>query len=128
MLDVSIRMGVLNLMARLKEERGIGYLYITHDIASARYIGDRTIVMYAGHMVEGAESEALMGKPRPPVYAAPALGGTQPARGAKEVPNRGARRNPFADRPTPRLPLRRPLPQSDGRVPTDNARCRVGQR
>ncbi len=66
MLDVSIRMGVLNLMAKLKEERGIGYLYITHDIASARYIGDRTMVMYAGHMVEGAESEALMEHPAHP--------------------------------------------------------------
>ncbi len=41
MLDVSIRMGILNLMERLKEERGIAYLYITHDLASARYIADR---------------------------------------------------------------------------------------
>src|SRR3712207_6835821 len=60
MLDVSIRMGVLNLMERLKQERGIACLYITHDIASARYLGDRTIVMYAGRMVEGADSEGLI--------------------------------------------------------------------
>jgi peptide/nickel transport system ATP-binding protein len=66
MLDVSIRIGVLNLMARLKEERGIGYLYITHDIASARYIGDLTMVMYAGHMVEGADSSELMSQPAHP--------------------------------------------------------------
>lgn len=66
MLDVSIRMGVLNLMERLKEERGIGYLYITHDIASARYIGDKTLVLYAGHMVEGAASEELMSNPAHP--------------------------------------------------------------
>ncbi|HEY0734084.1 MAG TPA: ABC transporter ATP-binding protein [Herpetosiphonaceae bacterium] len=66
MLDVSIRMGVLNLMERLKEERGIGFLYITHDIASARYIGDRTMVMYAGHVVEGAESSELMHNPAHP--------------------------------------------------------------
>jgi peptide/nickel transport system ATP-binding protein len=66
MLDVSIRMGVLNLMERLKEERGIGYLYITHDIASARYIGDKTMVMYAGHMVEGAASDELMHNPAHP--------------------------------------------------------------
>ena len=66
MLDVSIRMGVLNLMERLKEERGIGYLYITHDIASARYIGDKTIVMYAGRMVEGATSDELMHNPAHP--------------------------------------------------------------
>src|SRR5688500_16606960 len=66
MLDVSIRMGVLNLMERLKAERGIGYLYITHDIASARYIGDQTMVVYAGHVVEGAESDDLMQNPAHP--------------------------------------------------------------
>lgn len=66
MLDVSIRMGVLNLMERLKEDHGISFLYITHDIASARYIGDRTIVMYAGHMVEGADSDELMHNPAMP--------------------------------------------------------------
>ncbi|MGA7729700.1 MAG: ABC transporter ATP-binding protein [Chloroflexia bacterium] len=66
MLDVSIRMGILNLMERLKEEMGIGYLYITHDIASARYIGDQTMVMYAGHIVEGADSDELMQNPAHP--------------------------------------------------------------
>jgi peptide/nickel transport system ATP-binding protein len=66
MLDVSIRMGILNLIQRLKDERGIGFLYITHDLASARYIGDRTIVMYAGHMVESAESTELMDNPAHP--------------------------------------------------------------
>jgi peptide/nickel transport system ATP-binding protein len=66
MLDVSIRVGVLNLMERLKEERGISYLYITHDIASARYFADRTMVMYAGHIVEGAPSEELMQQPAHP--------------------------------------------------------------
>lgn len=63
MLDVSIRMGVLNLIERLKEEHGISFVYITHDLASARYIGDQTMVMYAGHMVEGGESETIMGSP-----------------------------------------------------------------
>ena len=66
MLDVSIRMGVLNLIEQLKEERGIAYLYITHDIASARYVADQTIVMYAGYMVEGAASDELMQQPAHP--------------------------------------------------------------
>jgi peptide/nickel transport system ATP-binding protein len=66
MLDVSIRMGVLNLMEKLKEEKGIGFLYITHDLASARYIGDRTMVMYAGHVVESGESVRLMDNPQHP--------------------------------------------------------------
>ena len=60
MLDVSIRMGVLNLIEKLKEERGISFVYITHDLASARYIGDRIMVMYAGHMIEGGDSETVM--------------------------------------------------------------------
>mgnify|MGYP001076215119 CR=1 FL=1 len=66
MLDVSIRMGVLNLMEQLKEERGIGFLYITHDLASARYIGDQTMVMYTGYVVEAAESRELMEQPAHP--------------------------------------------------------------
>jgi peptide/nickel transport system ATP-binding protein len=60
MLDVSIRMGVLNLLLKLKEERGLAYLYITHDIGSARYIGDTIMVMYAGHIVESAPSDQLI--------------------------------------------------------------------
>ncbi len=66
MLDVSIRMGVLNLMDDLKQQRGIGYLYVTHDIASARYIADRIMVMYAGHMVEGGPTDALLAAPAHP--------------------------------------------------------------
>lgn len=66
MLDVSIRMGVLNLLEKLKEDHGIAFLYITHDLASARYIGDRTIVMYAGNMLEGAGSTELMEAPSHP--------------------------------------------------------------
>ena len=66
MLDVSIRMGILNLMERLKQDQGLSYLYITHDLASARYFADETTVMYGGQMVEGAESEELVSHPAHP--------------------------------------------------------------
>jgi peptide/nickel transport system ATP-binding protein len=66
MLDVSIRMGILNLIAQLKETRGIAYMYITHDLASARYIGDEIMVMYAGNLVEGGGSEVIMNNPSHP--------------------------------------------------------------
>jgi len=66
MLDVSIRMGILNLMEKLRDEHGLSYLYITHDLASARYIADDTLVLYAGHLVEAAESEVVMRKPLHP--------------------------------------------------------------
>jgi len=66
MLDVSIRLGVLNLLRDLKERLNLGILYITHDIASARYFADETMVMYAGRMVEGGDSETVTQNPAHP--------------------------------------------------------------
>jgi peptide/nickel transport system ATP-binding protein len=66
MLDVSIRLGVLNLLRDLKERLNLAILYITHDIASARYFADETLVMYAGRMVEGGDSEAVTQAPAHP--------------------------------------------------------------
>ncbi len=63
MLDVSIRIGVLNLMARLCEEEGISFLYITHDIASARYVSHRVVVMYAGRVAESGPAEEVLHHP-----------------------------------------------------------------
>jgi peptide/nickel transport system ATP-binding protein len=66
MLDVSIRLGVLNLLRDLKERLNLAVLYITHDIASARYFADDTLVMYAGRMVEGGDSETVTQRPAHP--------------------------------------------------------------
>ena len=66
MLDVSIRLGVLNLLRDLKERLSLAILYITHDIASARYFADDTMVMYAGRMVEGGSSEVVTQHPAHP--------------------------------------------------------------
>jgi oligopeptide/dipeptide ABC transporter ATP-binding protein len=66
MLDVSIRIGVLNLMSELREREGVSFLYITHDVASARYIADRVLVMYAGHLVEEGPTEKVIQRPKHP--------------------------------------------------------------
>jgi peptide/nickel transport system ATP-binding protein len=66
MLDVSIRVGVLNLMADLRAREDVSILYITHDLASARYVADRIIVMYAGHVVEVGPAEQVLSDPRHP--------------------------------------------------------------
>jgi peptide/nickel transport system ATP-binding protein len=66
MLDVSIRMGILNLMHDLRSKRNIAFLYITHDIASARYIADEVFVMYAGQVVEHGETDAVLQNPLHP--------------------------------------------------------------
>ena len=66
MLDVSIRIGILNLMIKLKEERQIAFLYVTHDLASARYIADEIMVMYAGQIVERGPVEQVLAEPLHP--------------------------------------------------------------
>ena len=66
MLDVSIRVGVLNMMAGLRDREGVSLLYITHDLASARYVADRIIVMYAGHLVEEGPTETVLSRPKHP--------------------------------------------------------------
>ncbi|CZF82616.1 Oligopeptide transport ATP-binding protein OppF [Grimontia celer] len=66
MLDVSVRLGILNLMADLKEQHGIAFMYITHDIATARYFAEKTAVMYVGHMVEWGDSDSVTQTPQHP--------------------------------------------------------------
>jgi peptide/nickel transport system ATP-binding protein len=66
MLDVSIRAGVLNMMSDLRDQQGVSILYITHDLASARYVADRVLVMYAGQLVEEGPTETILGDPKHP--------------------------------------------------------------
>jgi len=66
MLDVSIRLGVLNLLAGLRDQERLAILYVTHDIASARYLADTIVVMYAGQLVESAPSVRLTDHPAHP--------------------------------------------------------------
>jgi peptide/nickel transport system ATP-binding protein len=66
MLDVSIRIGLLNMMADLRDSQGVSILYITHDIASARYVADRLIVMYAARIAEQGPVEDVLASPRHP--------------------------------------------------------------
>jgi peptide/nickel transport system ATP-binding protein len=63
MLDVSVRLGVLNLLRELCDKRNLAMMYITHDIASARYIADETVVMYAGQIVERATDTSIIDAP-----------------------------------------------------------------
>lgn len=63
MLDASIRLDVLNLLSDLRESEDVAVLYITHDIASARYLSDRIHVMYGGKVVESGPTEEIVSAP-----------------------------------------------------------------
>jgi peptide/nickel transport system ATP-binding protein len=61
MVDASLRMSIVNLFKKLKEESGVSVLYITHDLATAYYVSDRIAIMFRGHIVEmGPVEEVLM--------------------------------------------------------------------
>jgi len=66
MLDVSIRTGIMDLMMELREAHNMSYLYITHDLAVARYMCERIAVMYLGKIVEISETEELLSNPLHP--------------------------------------------------------------
>ena len=63
MLDVSIRISIMDLMLNLAKELDVSYLYITHDLAVARYMCNRIAVMFNGKIVEIAETEELLQNP-----------------------------------------------------------------
>jgi peptide/nickel transport system ATP-binding protein len=65
MLDVSIRVGILNLLGDLRDD-GLAILYVTHDIASARYFADTIIVMYAGQIIEAGPGRTVADHPAHP--------------------------------------------------------------
>ena len=91
MLDVSIRIGILNLMTELKDAHGLAFLYVTHDLASARYIADDVLVMYAGQIVEHGPAEEVLQNPLHPYTQLLLSAVPDPARGETrllELPKR----------------------------------------
>ena len=121
MLDVSIRLGVLNLLRDLRDRLNLAILYITHDIASARYFADDTLVMYAGRMVEGGDSETVTQRPAHPytqllIDSAPDPDRHQRPRSGRQH-HRASGRATEPDHPAGRLPVPPALPACHGPLP-----------
>jgi peptide/nickel transport system ATP-binding protein len=70
MIDVSMRIGILNLLMGLREKFNISFLFITHDLAVARFVCDRIAVMYLGKIVESGRTDELIEDPIHPYSAA----------------------------------------------------------
>jgi len=66
MVDASLRMSIVNLFKKLREELGVSVLYITHDLATAYYISDRIAIMFRGNIVEMGPVEQVLVEPRHP--------------------------------------------------------------
>lgn len=81
MLDVSIRVDILQLLTDLRNEQKTAFIFVTHDLAAARQLADRILVLYAGQLVEEATSDELIATPKHPyarllLAAAPQKGGS----------------------------------------------------
>jgi oligopeptide/dipeptide ABC transporter ATP-binding protein len=66
MLDVSVRIGILDLLFKMRDQYGISFIYITHDLVTARYVCDRIAIMYLGNIVEIGPTEEIINNPRHP--------------------------------------------------------------
>ncbi|MEV6343588.1 ATP-binding cassette domain-containing protein [Actinoplanes sp. NPDC051851] len=85
MLDVSIRLGVLNLLATLQREEDLGVLYITHDLATARHFSDEILVMYRGSIVERGPADDVILTPQHPYTKTLAEAAPNPERRISEL-------------------------------------------
>jgi oligopeptide/dipeptide ABC transporter ATP-binding protein len=119
MLDASIRSGIMNLMLDLKEARAVSYVFITHDLAVARYVASRVAVMYLGALVEAGPVDDVLGRAAHPytralLAAVPTL---QPGTGRSRVrlPGEAAESKaiPAGCRFHPRCPLAREICRTD---------------
>ena len=100
MLDVSIRTELLRLMLELRRERGLTYLFITHDLSLAWVLADRIAVMYLGRIMEIGPAEQVIRAPRNPYTQA--LVSVSPSPDPPEAGTaRQAGRSSSARRPTP---------------------------
>jgi peptide/nickel transport system ATP-binding protein len=117
-LDASLAASVLNLLQEIRRELGMAVMFVTHDLAAARFISDRIAVMYLGEIVEVAPTEELISNPVHPYTKA--LLAAVPTPGTAPVRLPGEPASPLAV-PSgcvfhPRCPER--LPQCSSEVPT----------
>ena len=131
MLDVSIRLEMLSLLDDLRRRFSLAMLYITHDIASARYFADEVLVMYAGQIVERGPAEELTQQPGAPLHAAArrlragsrqprqhaARGLPRPVAAAAERPAGGQASAASSRHGGSRLPVQPPVPVRRRPVP-----------
>ena len=111
MLDMSVRAKILELMLDLKDELDLTYVYITHDLATAKFFCDRIAIMYLGQIVELGPAEEIYDDPQPPYTAALLRAIPEPDPRRDRPPRPAARRGPRRRRPAARLLLPSPLPE-----------------
>lgn len=97
-LDVSVQSQVLNLMVRLQRERGLTYIFISHDLSVVEHVSDVVAIMYLGRIVEHGPVDRIFGRPAHPYTRAlmQAIPSADPRQRRKTVPLQGETPSPMA--------------------------------
>ena len=116
MLDMSVRAKILQLMLDLKQELGLTYVYITHDLASAKYFCDRIAIMYLGRIVEIGPDRGDLRQPPAPVHQGAAQGDPRARPRPDGAARPAARRDPRRGRAAAGLLVPPALPRGHRRL------------
>jgi oligopeptide/dipeptide ABC transporter ATP-binding protein len=121
-LDVTTQLGILRLLDKLRQERGLSMLFVTHDLSVARMLCQQVVVMYAGRVVEKGPTEDVIARPRHPytralVSAIPAMSATPRSR-LRAIPGQ----QPAAGKTGPGCPFAPRCPLADDHCRQENPR------
>ena len=129
-LDVSTQNQILTLLDQLRRERGVSFLFVSHNLLAVRHIAARVAVMYLGRIIEEGPTERVFTAPAHPYTRAllTAIPGEHRRRDAGGRPSAPAGELPSPVNPPAGVPVPHPLPAGDGPVPHRDAAAHPGRR